>query len=78
MKNKDKQKVKDLLIATRYGVSASEMPDIIGVEQDKALSIIKALKAAGEDIHALGEQNNPKHLVLYSIGRIDEQITPLG
>ncbi|GAL14951.1 hypothetical protein JCM19233_5965 [Vibrio astriarenae] len=70
------QKVRDLLIATRYGVSASEMPIIIQVPQDEALEIIEQLKASGEDIHSLGEGTNPKELVLYSIGKIDEGITP--
>ncbi|QIA63512.1 hypothetical protein GT360_08265 [Vibrio astriarenae] len=70
------QKVRDLLIATRYGVSASEMPITIQVPQDEALEIIEQLKASGEDIHSLGEGTNAKELVLYSIGKIDEGITP--
>ncbi|MCV3264855.1 hypothetical protein OGZ01_29875 [Vibrio harveyi] len=51
----DKTKVKNLLIATRFGVSASEMPTIIGVKQDKALKLINELKQEGEDIHSLGK-----------------------
>lgn len=71
MTNADKQKVKDLLIATRYGISASEMKTVIDVEQDAALKIIAELKSDGEDIQSLGEGMNPEHLVLYSIGEIE-------
>ncbi|MEF1246682.1 hypothetical protein [Vibrio owensii] len=74
----DKTKVRNLLVATRFGVSASEMPTIIGVKQDKALKLINELKQEGEDIHSLGEDihslgegNNPEELVLYSIGEIE-------
>lgn len=74
MDSDDVQKVKDLLIATKYGVSASEMPIIIQVPQDRALTIIKRLIADGEDIHSLGEAGNPEELVLYSIGPIDDGI----
>lgn len=38
MTNADKQKVKDLLVATRYGISASEMKTVIDVEQQQALA----------------------------------------
>lgn len=68
----DKAKVKELLIATRYGVSASEMKTIIGVDPNKALKIIKQLQADGEDIQSLGAENNPELLVLYSIGEIED------
>ncbi|CAH6781961.1 conserved hypothetical protein [Vibrio chagasii] len=71
MFNSDKKKVRDLLIATRFGVSASEMKTIIGVEQSKAMKCILQLKEEGEDIHTLGEGNNPEELVLYSIGDIE-------
>lgn len=67
----DKSKVKELLIATRFGVSASEMETIIGVDPVKALKIIRQLKEEGEDIQSLGEGNNPELLVLYSIGEIE-------
>ncbi|CAH1528166.1 conserved hypothetical protein [Vibrio jasicida] len=69
----DKTKVRNLLVATRFGASASasEMPTIIGVKQDKALKLINELKQEGEDIHSLGEGNNPEELVLYSIGEIE-------
>ncbi|GAM74969.1 hypothetical protein JCM19241_1312 [Vibrio ishigakensis] len=67
----DKSKVKELLIATRFGVSASEMETIIGVDPVKALKIIRQLKQEGEDIQSLGEGNNPELLVLYSIGEIE-------
>ncbi|GAM60614.1 hypothetical protein JCM19232_3556 [Vibrio ishigakensis] len=67
----DKSKVKELLIATRFGVSASEMDTIIGVDPVKALKIIRQLKEEGEDIQSLGEGNNPELLVLYSIGEIE-------
>ncbi|KIF52371.1 hypothetical protein [Vibrio owensii] len=67
----DKTKVRNLLVATRFGVSASEMPTIIGVKQDKALKLINELMQEGEDIHSLGEGNNPEELVLYSIGEIE-------
>ncbi|CAH7487823.1 conserved hypothetical protein [Vibrio chagasii] len=71
MFNSDKKKVRDLLIATRFGVSASEMKTIIGVEQSKAMKCTLQLKEEGEDIHTLGEGNNPEELVLYSIGDIE-------
>ncbi|CAH6822615.1 conserved hypothetical protein [Vibrio chagasii] len=71
MFNSDKKKVRGLLIATRFGVSASEMKTIIGVEQSKAMKCILQLKEEGEDIHTLGEGNNPEELVLYSIGDIE-------
>ncbi|CAH6830668.1 conserved hypothetical protein [Vibrio chagasii] len=71
MFNSDKKKVRDLLIATRFGVSASEMKTIIGLEQSKAMKCILQLKEEGEDIHTLGEGNNPEELVLYSIGDIE-------
>ncbi|MGF1787452.1 hypothetical protein L4D00_16785 [Photobacterium swingsii] len=71
----DKKKVKELLVATRFGVSASEMPVIIGVKQEKALAIIQALVREGEDIHTLGKGCNPEELVLYSIGEIDDTIS---
>ncbi|MDN2481330.1 hypothetical protein [Vibrio agarivorans] len=74
-KKSNTDKVKELLIATRYGVSASEMPIIINVAQDQALAIIDTLKKQGEDIHSLGEGDNPPELVLYSIGQIDQGIT---
>ncbi|MEZ9906428.1 hypothetical protein AB4343_16505 [Vibrio breoganii] len=64
MTNANKQKVKDLLIATRYGISASEMKTVIDVEQEDALVIIAELKSEGEDM-------NPEHLVLYSTGEIE-------
>ncbi|MCP3700035.1 MAG: hypothetical protein GY920_15995 [Aliivibrio sp.] len=70
MNNEEKKKVKDLLIATIYGVSASEMMTIIGVEQDIALNMIAQLKAEGEDIQSLGEGSNPEEFILYSIGEI--------
>ncbi len=66
----DKEKVKELLIKTIYGVSASEMKIIIDVEQDVALRAIQELKEDGEDIQSLGEGTNPEELVLYSIGDI--------
>ncbi len=66
----DKEKVKELLIKTIYGVSASEMKIIIDVEQDAALKAIQELKEDGEDIQSLGEGTNPEELVLYSIGEI--------
>nr|WP_301540138.1 hypothetical protein [Vibrio sp. Vb339] len=44
MFNSDKKKVRDLLIATRFGVSASEMKTIIGIEQNKAMKCIVQLK----------------------------------
>lgn len=66
----DKEKVKELLNKTIYGVSASEMKTIIGVEQEAALKAIQELKSEGEDIHSLGEGMNPEELVLYSIGEI--------
>ena len=71
MDETSKDKVKQLLIATRFGVSASEMPIIIGVEQQMGLDIIEQLKAEGEDIHSLGMDSNPPELVLYSIGEIE-------
>ena len=71
MFNSDKKKVKELLIATKYGVSASEMMTIIGVEQTKAMKCIQQLKEDGEDIRTLGEGTNPDELVLYSIGEIE-------
>ncbi len=71
MDETSKDKVKQLLIATRFGVSASEMPIIIGVEQQMGLDIIELLKAEGEDIHSLGMGSNPPELVLYSIGEIE-------
>ncbi|MGF1774828.1 hypothetical protein L4C42_21325 [Vibrio wakamikoensis] len=74
MDSDDVQKVKDLLIATKYGVSASEMPIIIQVPQERGLAIIKQLIADGEDVQALGEGENPEELVLYSIGSIDDSI----
>ncbi|CAH0533610.1 hypothetical protein VST7929_01480 [Vibrio stylophorae] len=74
MQHSDKQHVRELLIATRYGVSAAEMPLIIGVEQDDALQIIHGLIAESENIHSLGEKENPAELVLYSIGEIDPRV----
>ncbi|CDT80790.1 conserved hypothetical protein [Vibrio coralliirubri] len=71
MFNSGKKKVCDLLIATRFGVSASEMKTIIGVEQNKAMKCILQLKQEGEDIRTLGEGTNPEELVLYSIGEIE-------
>ncbi|GEM77916.1 hypothetical protein [Vibrio superstes] len=71
MTSANKQKVKDLLIATRYGISASEMKTVIDVEQQDALAIIAELKSDGEDIQSLGEGMNPEYLVLYSIGEIE-------
>ena len=70
----EKQKVKDLLVATRFGVSALEMETIINVNRDKALGIIAELKSEGEDIQTFGEDQNPAELVLYSIGAIEEGI----
>ena len=70
----EKQKVKDLLIATRFGVSALEMETIINVNRDTALGIIAELKYEGEDIQTFGEEENPAELVLYSIGAIEEGI----
>lgn len=67
----DKQEIKDLLVATRFGVSASEMPSILGVEQDRALEIINEMISEGEDIHSLGGGDYPEELVLYSIGEIE-------
>lgn len=72
MFNSDKNKVRDLLVATRFGVSASEMPTIIGVKQDKGLKIIQQLIEDGEDICSLGKGDNAEELVLYSIGEIEE------
>ncbi|WP_117232616.1 hypothetical protein [Vibrio maerlii] len=66
----DKEKVKELLIKTIYGVSASEMKTIIDVDQDVALKVIQELKEEREDIQSLGEGSNPEELVLYSIGEI--------
>ncbi len=66
----DKEKVRELLIKTIYGVSASEMKIIIDVEQDAALKAIQELIEDGEDIQSLGEGTNPEELVLYSIGEI--------
>ncbi|USD62986.1 MULTISPECIES: hypothetical protein [Vibrio] len=74
MEKSEKERVKELLIATKYGVSASEMPIIIQVPQERGLAIIKQLIAEGEDVHALGEGENPEELVLYSIGSIDDSI----
>lgn len=71
MAESDKEKVRQLLIATRFGVSASEMPIIINVEQQTGLQVIEQLKAEGEDIQSLGEGTNPPELVLYSIGEIE-------
>lgn len=71
MTDTDRNKVRELLVATRFGVSALEMPIIIQVEQEKALAIIHELIAAGEDIQSLGEKDNPPELVLYSIGAIE-------
>ncbi|RJG48205.1 hypothetical protein [Motilimonas pumila] len=71
MTQSDHDKVKQLLIATRFGVSATEIPMIIGVEQDTALNIIEALKVSGEDIHSVGAGQHPAELVLYSIGEIE-------
>lgn len=71
MPHTDKDKVRELLIATRFGVSASEMLMIIEVEKDKALAIIDELRCEGEDIQSLGEGENPAELVLYSIGQIE-------
>ncbi|MBC7001067.1 hypothetical protein BIZ37_00745 [Photobacterium sp. BZF1] len=70
----EKQKVKDLLVATRFGVSALEMETIINVNRDIALAVIAELKAEGEDIQTFGEDQNPAELVLYSIGAIEEGI----
>ena len=70
----EKQKVKDLLVATRFGVSALEMETIINVNRDTALGIIAELKREGEDIQTFGEDQNPAELVLYSIGAIEEGI----
>jgi hypothetical protein len=67
----DKQEIKDLLVATRFGVSASEMPSILGVEQDRALEIIHEMIKEGEDIHSLGGGDYPEEQVLYSIGEIE-------
>ncbi|CAH7033421.1 hypothetical protein VCHA40P240_180046 [Vibrio chagasii] len=47
------------------------MKTIIGLEQSKAMKCILQLKEEGEDIHTLGEGNNPEELVLYSIGDIE-------
>lgn len=77
MQQDERTKVRELLIATKYGVSASEMPTIIHVPQSTALDIIKELIAEGEDIHSLGAGDNPEELVLYSIGEIDEGITKI-
>ncbi|MDA0150585.1 hypothetical protein [Vibrio sp. LaRot3] len=74
MRDDTKQKVKQLLLATKYGVSASEMPTIIQVPEAQGLAIIKQLIEDGEDIHSLGANENPAELVLYSIGPIDESI----
>ncbi|WP_194436856.1 hypothetical protein [Vibrio fluminensis] len=71
MAESDKDKVRQLLIATRFGVSASEMPIIINVEQQIGLQVIEQLKAEGEDVQSLGEGSNPPELVLYSIGEIE-------
>ncbi|WP_026971589.1 hypothetical protein [Aliagarivorans marinus] len=71
MPHSDKDKVRELLIVTRFGVSAAEMPMIIEVEQDKALAVIDELRREGEDIQSLGEGENPAELVLYSIGQIE-------
>ncbi|OLQ94686.1 hypothetical protein BIY21_08180 [Vibrio ponticus] len=71
MAESDKEKVRQLLIATRFGVSASEMPIIINVEQQIGLQVIEQLKAEGEDVQSLGEGSNPPELVLYSIGEIE-------
>lgn len=67
----DKQEIKDLLVATRFGVSASEMPSILGVDQDRALEIIYEMVQEGEDIHSLGSGDYPEDQVLYSIGEIE-------
>ncbi|GAK86418.1 hypothetical protein JCM19238_4008 [Vibrio ponticus] len=71
MADSDKDKVRQLLVATRFGVSAAEMPMIINLDQQLSLHIIEQLKAEGEDIHSLGEGTNPPELVLYSIGEIE-------
>lgn len=71
MAESDKEKVRQLLIATRFGVSASEMPIIINVEQQIGLQVIEQLKVEGEDVQSLGEGSNPPELVLYSIGEIE-------
>ncbi len=71
MFHSDKKKVRDLLIATRFGVSASEMKTIIGVEQNRAMKSILQLKEEGEDIRTLGEGTNPEELGSYSIGEIE-------
>ncbi|WP_260261766.1 hypothetical protein [Vibrio intestinalis] len=74
MTDDTKQKVKQLLIATKYGVSASEMPTIIQVPEHQGLAMIQQLIEDGEDIHSLGAEENPAEFVLYSIGPIDESI----
>lgn len=72
----NKQRVIELLVATKYGVSASEMPTLIDVPKDEALDIINELISEGENIHSLGDGMNPEEFVLYSIGVIDETVTP--
>nr|WP_086939329.1 hypothetical protein [Thaumasiovibrio occultus] len=74
MMTTDKQRVKELLIATKYGVSAAECPMIVQVAEARALAIIEELIRDGEDIHSLAGDGTPEHLVLYSIGPIDESI----
>ncbi|WP_353499770.1 hypothetical protein [Vibrio sp. CB1-14] len=51
----NKQRVIELLVATKYGVSASEMPTLIDVPKDEALGIINELISEGENIHSLGD-----------------------
>ena len=67
----DKKKVREILIATRYGISASEIETVIHVKQDKALKIIQQLIKDGEDIQKLDDGNNLPEFVLYSIGKIE-------
>lgn len=77
MMHNEKEKVRELLLATKFGVSAAEMPMIIGVDQQLSLKIIEQLRSEGEDIHSLADPSTPKELVLYSIGEIITDIQHL-
>ncbi len=67
----DRKKVREILVATRYGISAHEIETVIQVKQEKALKIIQELIDEGEDIHKLDDGNNAPEFVLYSIGEIE-------
>ncbi|ROV58903.1 hypothetical protein EGH82_16130 [Vibrio ponticus] len=71
MVESDKEKLRQLLNVTRFGVSASKMSIIINVEQQNGLQVIEQLTAEGEEVQSLGEGTNPPELLLYSIGEIE-------